>query len=113
MSCYRESEINIRYKVKQYQTYQIMLVTKNQNMLQALMHLIQLLKDFIALKREVDKLNINKLVNFPTGFNKVKVKVDDMDIGKLKTVLVVLKSLSNLVDNKLLKTQNSAQQRQK
>ena len=113
MSCYRESEINIRYKVKQYQTYQIMLVTKNQNMLQALMHLIQLLKDFIALKREVDKLNINKLVNFPTGFNKVKVKVDDMDIGKLKTVLVVLKSLSNLVDNKLLKTQNSARQRQK
>ena len=113
MSCYRESEINIRYKVKEYQTYQIMLVTKNQNMLQALMHLIQLLKDFIALKREVDKLNINKLVNFPTGFNKVKVKVDDMDIGKLKTVLVVLKSLSNLVDNKLLKTQNSAQQRQK
>ena len=113
MSCYRESEINIRYKVKQYQTYQIMLVTKNQNMLQALMHLIQLLKDFIALKREVDKLNINKLVNFPTGFNKVKVKVDDMDIGKLKTVLVVLKSLSNLVDNKLLKTRNSAQQRQK
>ena len=65
------------------------------------------------MKREVDKLNINKLVNFPTGFNKVKVKVDDMDIGKLKTVLVVLKSLSNLVDNKLLKTQNSAQQRQK
>ena len=113
MNCYRESEINIRYKVKQCQTYQIMLVTKNQNMLQALMHLIQLLKDFIALKREVDKLNINKLVNFPTGFNKVKVKVDDMDIGKLKTVLVVLKSLSNLVDNKLLKTQNSAQQRQK
>ena len=113
MSCYPEPEINIRYKVKQYQTYQIMLVTKNQNMLQALMHLIQLLKDFIALKREVDKLNINKLVNFPTGFNKVKVKVDDMDIGKLKTVLVVLKSLSNLVDNKLLKTQNSAQQRQK
>ena len=65
------------------------------------------------MKREVDKLNINKLVNFPTGFNKVKVKVDDMDIGKSKTVLVVLKSLSNLVDNKLLKTQNSAQQRQK
>ena len=65
------------------------------------------------MKHEVDKLNINKLVNFPTGFNKVKVKVDDMDIGKLKTVLVVLKSLSNLVDNKLLKTQNSAQQRQK
>ena len=65
------------------------------------------------MKREVDKLNINKLVNFPTGFNKVKVKVDDMDIGKLKTVLVVLKSLSHLVDNKLLKTQNSAQQRQK
>ena len=113
MSCYPEPEINIRYKVKQYQTYQIMLVTKNQNMLQTLIHLIQLLKDFIALKREADKLNINKLVNFPTGFDKVKVKVDDTDIGKLKTVLVVLKSLSNLVDNKLLKTQNSAQQRQK
>ena len=26
-------------------------------------------KDFLALKAEVDKLDINKLVNFPSGLN--------------------------------------------
>ena len=37
-------------------------------MLQALIYLIQLpKKDFIILKDEADKLDINKLVNFPTG----------------------------------------------
>ena len=44
-------------------------------------------KDFMALKVEVDKLDINKLTNVPTTLNNLKTKVDDLDVGKLKTVL--------------------------
>ena len=40
-------------------------------------------KDFIALKAEVDKRNINKLANVPTSLNNLKTKVDDLDVGKL------------------------------
>ena len=43
-------------------------------------------KDFIDLKAEVDRLDINKLVNVPAGLNNLKTKVDDLDVGKLKTV---------------------------
>ena len=39
-------------------------------MLQALIHLnLAAKKDFISLKAEVDKLNINKLNNVPTSLN--------------------------------------------
>ena len=47
---------------------------------------------------EVDKLDINKLVNVPTSFNNLKTKVDDLDVGKLKVVLVDMKKLSDEVD---------------
>ena len=60
-------------------------------------------KDFIALKAEVDKLDINKLVNVPTSLNNLKTKVDDLDVGKLKTVPVYLKKVSDVVDNKGVK----------
>ena len=43
-------------------------------------------KDFIALKTEVDKLDINKVVNVPTGLNDLKTKTNDLDVDKLKTV---------------------------
>ena len=43
-------------------------------------------KDFIALKAEADKLDIDKLVNVPTRLN-LKTKVDDLDVGKLKLFL--------------------------
>ena len=43
-------------------------------------------KDFIALKAEEDKLDINKLVKVPTSLNNLKTKVDDLDVGELKTV---------------------------
>ena len=43
-------------------------------------------RDFIALKAEVDKLEINELVNFSTSLNNLKRKLDDLDIGKLKIV---------------------------
>ena len=48
-------------------------------------------KDFITLKAEVDKLDINKLTNVPTSLNNLKTKVDDLDVGKLKTVSVDVK----------------------
>ena len=58
-------------------------------------------KDFIALKAEVDKLDINKPTNVPISLNNLKTKVDDLDVGKLKTVPVDLKKLSDLVDNEV------------
>ena len=60
-------------------------------------------KDFIALKAEVDKLDINRLTNVPTSLNNLKRKVDDLDVGKLKTVPVDLKKLSDVVDNEVVK----------
>ena len=59
-------------------------------------------KDFIALKAEVGKLDIVKLVNVPTSLNNLKTKVDDLDVGKLKTVPVDLKKLSDEVDNEVV-----------
>ena len=43
-------------------------------------------RDFIALKAEVEKLDFNKLVTVPIGSNKLKTKVDDLDVDTLKTV---------------------------
>ena len=54
-------------------------------------------RDFIALKAEVDYLDINKLVNAPTSLNNLKTKVDDLDVPKLETVPVDLKKLSGAV----------------
>ena len=42
--------------------------------------------DFIALKAEVEKLDFNKLVTVPIASNKLKPKVDDLDVDTLKTV---------------------------
>ena len=59
--------------------------------MQVMIHLIQLIKRFIALKAEVEKLDINKLVNFPTSLDNLKTKVDNLDFGRLKTIFVDLK----------------------
>ena len=55
-------------------------------------------KDFIALKAEVDKLDINKLVNVPTSLNNLKTKVRDFDVVKLKIAPVDLNKLSEVVE---------------
>ena len=39
-------------------------------------------KDFIALKAEVGKLEISKLVNVPTGFDDLKTKIDNLGVFK-------------------------------
>ena len=83
-------------------------------MLQALIYLIKLLKkDFIALKAEIDKLDINKLINLPTSLNNIKTKVDDLDVGKLKTVLIDLKKLRDIINNEVVKNLKLEDKRQK
>ena len=49
----------------------------------------------MALKAEVEKLDIIKLNNVSIGLNNLKTKVNDLDIGKMKTVPVDLKKLSD------------------
>ena len=60
-------------------------------------------KDFIALKVEVDKLDINKLVNVSTSLDNSKTKVGNLNVGNLKTLPVALKELSNALDNEVVK----------
>ena len=60
-------------------------------------------KVFMALKAEVEKLGINKLVNVPSGFNNLKERVDDLDTGKLKTVPIDLKELSEVLSKEVVK----------
>ena len=55
------------------------------------------------MKAQVDTLDINKLVNVPTSWNNLKTKLDDLDVGKLKTDSVNLKKLSDVVDNEVVK----------
>ena len=43
-----------------------------------------------ALKAEVDKVNINKLVSVPTSLTNFKRKVDDLYVNQLRTVLIDL-----------------------
>ena len=76
---------------------------KNYNILQALIHLIQLLKNFITFQAEVDKLNIAKLMNVPTSSNNLKTKVDDLYVGKLKPVPIDSRKLIDVVDNQVVK----------
>ena len=52
---------------------------------QALIHDLVAKKDYITVKSEVDKLDINKLVNILTSLNDSRTKVDGLDFVKLKT----------------------------
>ena len=70
-------------------------------------------KYLIALKPEVEKLDINKVGNVPNILNNLKVKVDDLKVGKLKTVPVDLKKLSDVVDNEVIKITKFKTLRQK
>ena len=94
MSYYLEPNSHIRGKVKLVLDLSNYGTKKNQNLLQALIHLIYLRKrDFIALKAEVDKLNINKVTNIPTSLNNLEAKVDDLNVDKLQTVPADLKKI--------------------
>ena len=56
------------------------------------------------MKAEVDKLDNNKLINVRTSPNNLKTKVNDLDFGKMKTVPVDLKKLSDVIDNEVVKS---------
>ena len=60
--------------------------------------------DFVALKAKVYKLDINKLVNVPTSVNNLKIKVDDLHVGKLRTVPKDLEKLSGVVNKEVVRT---------
>ena len=49
-------------------------------------------KDTIALKAEVDKLEINKFVNVTTSLNNLKAMIDDLDVDKKKNVPLIWKN---------------------
>ena len=55
------------------------------------------------MKAEVEKLEMNKLVNVPTSWNNFKIKVDDLDVDKLKTALVEFTKSSDVVGNQAFK----------
>ena len=59
--------------------------------------------DFIALKAEVDKLDINYLANVPISLNNLQRKVHDLDVDKLKTVFVYLNKLSDVTSKEVVK----------
>ena len=59
--------------------------------------------DLANLKSNVDKLDIDKLKNVPSGLSSLKSKVDKLDIGKLETTPVDLSKLSNVVKNDVVK----------
>ena len=60
-------------------------------------------RDFITLKAEVDKLDINKLVNVPSSLNNLQPKVDELDVSMLKTVPVDLKYSRYVVSKEVVK----------
>ena len=68
-------------------------------------------KDLIALKAEIERLDIYKLVNVPTSFNNLKAKVDDLDIDILKIVPIGSKKLSSIVDDDVVKNHNLIQKK--
>ena len=103
MSYYPEPESHVRDKVK------VALGLTNYASKKELEHATSVdtsdlaaIKDFIALKAEVGKLDI-KLVNVPNSLNNFKIKVDDLDVDKLKTIPIDTKKSSNVVDNEVVK----------
>ena len=54
------------------------------------------------MKAEVNKLDINNLVNVSASLNNLKTKIDALDVGKLKTFSLDLKELSNVLDKQAL-----------
>ena len=104
MNYYQEPDSHIRDKVK------VVLDLSNYATKKELEHTtgidtsdLAAKKDFIALKAEVDKLGIAKLVNVLTSLNNLKTKVDDIENCELKTVLIDLKKLNDVVDNEVVK----------
>ena len=104
MGYYQEPNNHTRYKVKVVLDLSNYAIEKELDHATAVdIYDLAASKHFFALKPEVDKLDINKLVNVPTSLSNSKTKADDLDVGKLKTAPVDLKKLSDAVDNEVVK----------
>ena len=57
------------------------------------------------MKDEVDKLGINQLTIVSTSLNDLKIKVDHLDVGNLKTAPEELKKLSDNINNEVFKNE--------
>ena len=53
------------------------------------------------------------MVNITICFNNLKAKVHDLNFGKLKTVFVDKKKISDVVDNEVVTNNNSRHWKQK
>ena len=87
MSYYPEPDNHIRVKVKLVLDFSNYAAKRN----------------LIALKAEIDKQDIYKLVNVPTSLNNLQTEKDDLDVHKLKTVPKDLKKLSDAVSKEVVK----------
>ena len=58
------------------------------------------------MKSNVDKLDIDKFKNEPSGLRSLKLKVDKLSIDKLETTPVDLGKLINVVNNDVVKRLN-------
>ena len=55
--------------------------------------------DLANLKSDLDKSDINKLINVPSNLSHLKSKVDKLSIYKLETMPVDLSKLSDILKN--------------
>ena len=53
---------------------------------------------YLVEKLDIDQLDIDKLETVPVNLNNFESKINRIDVGKLKTVLVGFKKLSDVVD---------------
>ena len=53
------------------------------------------------------------MANVPTSLNNLETKVDNLNVGKLKTVLVHVEEVSDVVDNEVAKKQSSTHWKEK
>ena len=56
-----------------------------------------------SLKRNIDKLDIDKLKNIATNVSNLKSKVDKVDLDKLALVTVDFTKLSDVIENDVVK----------
>ena len=105
MSYYKEADSHIRNKVNvvlEFSNYGTEVKLKDAAGVNTCNLAVK--SDFIVLKAEVNKLDVNKLFYISTNLNNVKAKVDDFDVDKLKTVPIDLKHLSDVLSNKIFKS---------
>ena len=65
--------------------------------------ILQQKTDLVNLKLYVDKLDIDKLKNLPSGLSSLKSKLDKLYIGKLENTPVNLSKVSDVVKIEVVK----------